>query len=96
MRNRAVALTLAVLLLAACASRAPEPRPFVAPTVIEVPVTRYVPVPDALTAPCEAPPLAGRTVGHVVAASNARKLALDRCNAQLRAIRRLGREEPGE
>lgn len=93
MRNRALALTLAALLLPACASKPPEPRPFVAPTVIEVPVTRYVPVPAALTAPCQAPPLAGRTVADVVAASNARKLALDRCNAQLRAIRQLGSAE---
>src|SRR5690606_9281093 len=47
---RAAALIL-VAGLAGCAGT-PEPRPFVAPEVIEVPVTRYVPVPAELTEPC--------------------------------------------
>ena len=88
MSIRAVALTAAAL-LSGCAT-CPD-RPFVAPTVVEVPVTRYVPVPDALTEPCPVPAVKGRTVGQVVDAANARKLALDRCNAQLRSIRGLGR-----
>lgn len=83
---RAAALIL-VAGLAGCAS-APEPCPFVAPEVIEVPVTRYVPVPVELTEPCPVPAIKGRTVGDVVDAANARKLALDRCNAQLDAIRK--------
>lgn len=83
---RAAALIL-VAGLAGCAGT-PEPRPFVAPEVIEVPVTRYVPVPAELTEPCPVPAIKGRTVGDVVDAANARKLALDRCNAQLDAIRK--------
>lgn len=81
-----------LLLLAGCRS-APEARPFVAPEIIRVPVARFVPLPDELTRPCAVPALAGRTVGDVVQASNARKLALARCNAQLRAIRDLQPEE---
>ena len=86
MRSAAAVLTL--LALAGCKST-PEARPFVAPTIVEVPVTKYVPVPDALTQPCPVPAIKGRTVGDVVEASNARKVALDRCNAQLKAIREL-------
>jgi len=59
----------------------------VAPEVIRVPVKEYVQLPEALTQPCPVPVLKGRTVGDVVTASNARKLALDKCNAQLKAIR---------
>lgn len=44
---------------------------------------------DELTKPCPVPAIKGRTVGDVVDASNARKVALDRCNAQLKAIRDL-------
>lgn len=85
MRCAAVVLILA---LAGCKS-ALEVRPFVAPTIVEVPVTKYVPVPDTLTQPCPIPALKGRTVGDVVEASNARKVALERCNTQLNAIRGL-------
>jgi len=59
----------------------------VAPEVIRVPVKQYVPLPAALTQPCPVPAIKGRTVGDVVEASNARKVALDRCNAQMKAIR---------
>lgn len=86
MSVRAAALIL--LALAGCKS-APEVRPFVAPTIIEVPVTKYVPLPEELTQPCPVPAIKGRTVGDVVEASNARKVALDRCNAQVKAIREL-------
>lgn len=88
MRRYPAALTLlAILLLAGC--KTCPPAPFVAPTVVRVPVTEYVSVPEELTEPCPVPALTGRTVGDVVQASNARKVALDRCNAQLRAIRSL-------
>ena len=53
---------LIILALAGCKS-APEARPFVAPTIVEVPVTRYVALPEALTKPCPVPAIAGRTVG---------------------------------
>lgn len=79
---------LILLALAGCKS-APEARPFVAPTIVEVPVARYVALPEDLTKPCPVPAVRGRTVGDVVEASNARKLALDGCNAQLKAIREL-------
>lgn len=83
---KAAPFALILLALAGCKS-APEARPFVAPTIVEVPVTEYVPLPEELTRPCPVPAIKGRTVGDVVEASNARKIALDRCNAQLRAIR---------
>lgn len=61
-----------------------------APAVVRVPVTQYVPVPSALTKACPVAELDDRSVESVVRAANARKLALEQCNAQLREIRGLG------
>ena len=85
MSVRAVAL-IAVLALAGCKT-APEARPFVAPEIVRVPVKTYVALPEELTKPCPIPAIKGRTVGDVVEVANARKVALDQCNAKLRAIR---------
>lgn len=82
---RCCAAALILLVLAGCQS-APEARPFVQPEIIRVPVKTYVPLPAELTKPCPVPAIKGRKVGDVVQASNARKVALDRCNAQLKAI----------
>ncbi len=70
--------------LAGCAGTPPRP---VAPDVVQVPVTRYVPIPETLTAPC---PIAGpkdMTVGEAVRIARERRRALEACNAQLRQIR---------
>lgn len=85
MSVRAAAL-IAALALAGCQAT-PEVRPFVAPEIIRVPVKTYVALPEELTKPCPVPAIKGRTVGDVVEVANARKVALEQCNAQLRAIR---------
>ncbi len=74
--------------LAGCKS-APEVRPFVAPTIIEVPVTKYVPLPEGLTRPCPLSKAKTRKVGDVVDAYNRNVLSLTQCNKQLDAIRGL-------
>lgn len=85
MRRSALAL-IAVLALAGCKT-APEARPFVAPEIVRVPVKTYVALPEEMTLDCPVPAIKGRTVGDVVEVANARKVALEQCNAQLRAIR---------
>lgn len=88
MPRHPAAVMLAVALAGCASTPDPEPRPFVAPDIIEVPVTRFVPLPEEWTRRCPVPAIKGRAVGDVVEAANARKLALDRCNAQLDAIRK--------
>lgn len=75
-----------VLLLAGCKS-APTARLFVAPEVVEVPVTRYVDLPAEMTRECPINRPASRKVGDVVTAYNRNVVSLQRCNAQLKAIR---------
>lgn len=81
------ALLAAVALLASCAST-PKSEPM--PTLIKVPVTQYVPVPDDLTAPCPVTKPKSRTVEAVVSAYNANVTSLGGCNAKLDGIRKLG------
>jgi hypothetical protein len=52
-----------------------------------VPVVRYVPVPDKLTAPCPITEPNDRTVGEAVRVARARRAALEQCNSQLDGIR---------
>src|SRR3546814_10223547 len=81
---------VALLLLAGCAST-PKPEPM--PTLVKVPVVEYVRVPDSLTKPCPVTRVASRTVEAVVSAYNANVTALESCNADKAAIRKLGRSE---
>lgn len=78
---------VAALLLAGCAS-APQQAPM--PEVVKVPVVEYVPVPDKLTKPCPVTRAKSRTVEAVVDAYNANVTALETCNADKAAIRKLG------
>lgn len=78
---------IAVLLLAGCQS---VPETVVVPEVVHVTVPKYITPPAEMTRPCPVHELEGRTVEAVVEAANARKIALDRCNEQLRRIRELG------
>lgn len=79
-------IALILLLLVGCQSA-----PSVSSAMQPVPhlVTRYLPVPDSLTRPCPIAGLDDRSVESVVRAANARRLALEHCNAQLREIRKL-------
>jgi hypothetical protein len=51
--------------------------------VVEVPVTRWVPIPSELTAPCV---IADGDLRDVIEVARQRKESLKRCNQQLRAI----------
>ena len=87
-------LTLAPLLaLAGCAS---APQRVALPAVVQVPGTRYVPIPAALTVPCPIAEPKALTVGEAVGIARERKRALQVCNAQLDQIRALqGTESKG-
>lgn len=81
-----VVLLAAAVLLAGCAST-PKTEPM--PTIIKVPVTQYVPVPEALTAPCPVTRAKTRTVEAVVLAYNANVTALEDCSDRMGRIRGL-------
>lgn len=81
---RAAALIL--LLLAGCQSKGP-----VVPKTVRVPVEKIVPVPAALTEPCDEVPKRAETVEEAVRLANARLASLKACNARLGEIRGLGR-----
>lgn len=83
----AVAL-LAILLLAGCKT---APERIVVPEIVKVPVREYVPVPEKMTRDCPIARAAARTVEAVVAAYNANVTSLEGCNAQIKAIRGLGK-----
>lgn len=89
MPPRALAVA-AALALAGCQT---APERVIVPEEVYITVDRYVAVPAELTRPCPVHELAGRTVEDVVEAANARKLALEACNEQLRQIRGLGERE---
>ena len=81
---------VALLLLAGCQS---APERIVVPEVVHVTVPKYITPPAELTRPCPVAELQGRTVADVVEAANARKVALEQCNEQLRQIRNLGESD---
>ncbi len=75
------------LLLGACAQQ-----PCKAPKVVQVTVTKYVPVPAQLTAPVPTAKPTEGTVAECVDIAVQRAAAIGHCNAQLQAIRQL--QEP--
>lgn len=81
---------VALMTLAGCQS---APERIVVPEVVHVTVPKYITPPAELTRPCPVAELEGRTVADVVEAANARKVALEQCNEQLRQIRKLGESE---
>lgn len=81
MRGLAV---VACLLLTACGTTPIKP-----PRVVEVIVTKIVPVPAELTEPCKQHTPQAKTVAEAVRIANARKLALDECSARMAQIRSL-------
>ena len=85
---------LILLLLAGCASAPPPPEKIEVPHLVKVPVTQYVPVPSELTEPCPIKRAGVRTVEAVVAAYNANVSALEACNADKAAIRKLEGSAP--
>ncbi|WP_396615511.1 hypothetical protein ACHZ97_14660 [Lysobacter soli] len=77
---------IAVLLLAGCAGNPPLPEP---PQIVRVPVTKYVPLDEALTADCAEVPKKSNSYGEAIRLANARKLALEACTKRMRDIRAL-------
>lgn len=77
-------LILAMLAVTACQSQPIKP-----PAVVTVPIDRFIPVPRALTEPCQQPTKQGQTVQEAVRLANARKAALDECSGRMQKIRSL-------
>lgn len=75
----------AVLILAGCKASQPT-RPDPPPTIVQVPVKVYVPVPDDLTEPC---PIAKGTLAEIPKVARARRQSLESCNADKAAIRKI-------
>ena len=69
---------LGLLILAGCSPTKPD--------VIEVPVTKFVPLDAALLVPCA---IATGTLAQVIEVARDRRASLEACNAQLDAIREL-------
>ena len=82
---RILAVT-AAMALAGCQTTPDLPQP---PKVVEVVVEKIVPVPAALTEPCQQPAKAANTVQEAVRLANERKAALDECSARMARIRGL-------
>ena len=85
-RAQQLLIVLVLLALPACATKPAV----VTPKIVTQTVTKYVAVPDALTAPCpiEQPKL--RTVAEAVRVAAERRQSLEQCNRQLDQIRSLG------
>ena len=77
-------LILAMVALTACQSQPIKP-----PRVVEVVVEKIVPVPKALTEPCQKHDPKAKTVAEAVRLANVRKAALDECSARMDKIRGL-------
>ena len=61
------------------------------PRIVRVPVEVIVPVPAALTEPCDEVPVKGQTIEEAVRVANARLASLKECNRRMGEIRSLGR-----
>lgn len=82
-------LRLLILLALVAASASCQTTGPTTPKVVQTAVTRYVPVPDRLTAPCVIAMPENNTVGEAVRVARARRAALEKCNGQLTRIREL-------
>lgn len=80
---------LIACLLAGCTGNVKEAPPV--PKVVEVPVTKYVPVPDALTADCQNTAPKEQTYGEAKRLALVRGEYLDECTQRMRKIRSLGK-----
>lgn len=67
-----------------------KPDPPVVPQVVEVAVTRYVPIPAELTADCHASAPQEQTYAEAKRLALVRAEALEECTARMRKIRALG------
>ena len=74
------------VLLLTCAFGSCQTKP---PKVVEVIVTKIVPVPAELTEPCKQHAPTEKTVAEAVRMANLRKAALDECSSRMARIRGL-------
>lgn len=74
------------LALTGCASQPIQP-----PKVVEVVVTKLVPVPAELSRDCEHHAPKAKTVAEAVRLANLRKAALDECSTRMAKIRSLAK-----
>ena len=84
---RRLALILATVLLLAACGKEELIRP---PEIVEVTVTKYVPVPAELSRDCDEVPKEGNDYQEAIRLANARLASLEECNGRLRKIRGLG------
>ena len=86
--TRLFALIVAGLLAGCTGNRKPDPP--VVPQVVEVPVTKYVPVPDTLTADCQDTVPTEQTYAEAKRLALVRAKYLEECTGRMRKIRALG------
>lgn len=84
MRSRIPVLIAALLVLAGCQTAPVQPQ---LPKTVYVEVDKFVPLDPTLLDDCPIAEPTNRSVHEAVAVANARKLALQKCNADKRAIR---------
>ena len=88
MPGRLQGLIVCAIALAGC--QAQPKRDVVTPQVVQVPVTKYVPIPDEPTADCHKTKRAPNPIRDVVDAFNALSDDIDECTRRMRRIRALG------
>lgn len=84
---RRLALTAALLMLAACQTR----QPIVVPKIVRVTVPQIVAVPAELTRDCDDVNKRENSVGEAIRLANARAESLKECTGRMRKIRELKR-----
>lgn len=88
--------TIWLLSLALVSGCVPAVKPVVVPQIVRVEVPVYAPLPDDLTADCPIAEPTSLKVQEVVRVANARKVALQNCNADKAALRSLVAPTTGE
>ena len=88
---RALVLWALLALVAACTGNR-KPDPPMVPDVVEVPVTKYVPVPDELAADCQNAAAREQTYSEAKRLALLRDEFLRECSERMRKIRALGKQ----
>lgn len=84
MSSRHVVLIAVLLMLAGCKTAPVQPQ---LPKTVYVEVDKFVPIDPSLLQPCPIEQPQSRFVSEAVRVANARKLSLQKCNADKAAIR---------
>ena len=87
--RHSVAVTAVALLATACTHQNLKVDP---PKIVQVEVTKFVPVPDELTEPCTVYAPAEQTYAEAKRLALLRLESLNECNARMARIRALGAE----